>query len=195
MKKRAILIFGLLVMGSMVFAYDLSVGGGLLFGYVNDKWEDFGASWDEPRDLTFSRMQFGGFAFFGTRYTEFNFTIRLSNNDIERRRKYGARETDNFSDTLLALSVGGYAKYPFTLSETFVLFPTIGIDFDATEDLLYLWFRGGVGIDYFFSERFFLRGQALYGYGINLPYVIYPTDFTIKPGHGPLFKVGLGWMF
>ena len=190
MKKIAILTLCLLVLGSTVFAYDLSVGFGAVFGIVNDTWiptreNKIDNDWS---DLDYNRTQFGGFAFFGTRYTEFNFSLRYSLNDWE---------VD--SDETLMLSVGAYAKIPISLGTTFVIFPTIGVDFDAVDYFTYLWFRGGVGLDVFFSERFFLRGQALYGYGIE-PFLMLSADYSagyeeVTPGHGPFFKLGLGWMF
>ena len=197
MKKIIVFALSLFLFGTMIFAYDMSVGAGFVFGNVNDTWENYGTP-DNRRDISFNRKQYGGFAFFGTKYTEFNCTVRLSRNEWERKWKTGehAGEVDKMDpDTLLMLSVGAYGKYPFNLSESVMLFPTIGLDFDAVEGYTYLWFRGGAGLDLFFTERFFLRGQALYGYGIKPPLINRKEDTTVKPGHGALFKLGVGWMF
>ena len=186
MKKITILTLCLLALGSTIFAYDLSVGFGAVYGIVNDTLDD-GDIWE------FHRNQYGAFAFFGTRYTEFNFAVRLSNNDYEGKEK---------DDITLMLNVGAYGKIPIPLGTTLVLFPTIGVDFDAVEDFTYLWLRGGVGLDVFFTERFFLRAQALYGYGIAPLFLIEKATGkdtggyeNITPSHAPLFKVGIGWMF
>ena len=199
MKKITIVTLCLLALGSTVFAYDLSVGFGAVFGIVNDKFEasrEYKTEYDWT-DLDFSRLQYGAFAFFGTRYTEFNFSARLS------RNKFVFADTgEEDNDDTLMLTVGAYGKIPISFGTTFVLFPTIGIDFDAVDRDMYLWFRGGLGLDIFFTERVFLRAQALYGYGIAPFYLIekatgkYDGGYeNIKPGHGPLAKLGIGWMF
>ena len=196
MKKKAIITLCLLALGTTIFAYDMSVGFGGVFGLVKDKWENVSAP-DHTRDFQFSQTQFGGFFFFGTRFTEFNFTVRYSNNDI-KRKFYVREDMDlpvNIHDETLMLSVGGYGKYPFSLGTKIVLFPTLGVDFDAVDECLYLWGRGGIGLDVFFTERFFLRAQGLYGYGINIPVIGEESDITYTPGHGPLIKLGVGWMF
>jgi len=198
MKRVAILALSLFVFGPMIFAFDLSVGAGFIFGRVNDTWDNYGYLWDDPypNDLAFSRNQYGGFAFFGTKYTDFNFTVRYSNNDIERTWKKTG-EIENISDNSLMLSVGAYVKIPFSIpGSTIVLFPTAGLDFDAVDGYSYIWFRGGVGLDLFFSDRLFLRGQALYGYGIAPPVILNDYgDMVVKPGHGLVAKVGIGRMF
>ena len=192
MKKITIITFCLLALGSTIFAYDLSVGFGAVYGIVKDRWD-----LDDGTNNVFTRNQYGGFAFFGTRYTEFNFSVRYSANDFIRMDG----TPDN--DSTLMLNVGAYGKFPIPLGTMFVLFPTIGVDFDAVEGFTYLWFRGGIGLDVFFTERFFLRGQALYGYGIEPFFLLskatglnYNDDWEkVTPGHGPFFKLGIGWMF
>jgi len=183
MKKITIITLCLLVFGSTVFAYDMSVGFGALYGYVNDTFDTGVRTYD------FNRQQFGGFAFFGTKYTDFNFSIKYSLNDWERT----GQSPNEGSDKLLVLSVGAYGKFPFPLGNRLVIFPTLGVDAEAVEILMYLWFRGGAGLDAFITEKVFLRAQALYGYGIS---VFLPDGYeSAKPGHAPLFKLGIGWMF
>jgi hypothetical protein len=189
MKKFTIITLCLLTLGSTIFAYDLSVGFGAVYGIVNDTWD-----FTDNTYIDFNRNQYGAFAFFGTRYTEFNFSVRLSNNDYENRVR---------DDITLMLNVGAYGKIPIPLGTMFVFFPTIGVDFDAVEDFTYLWFRGGVGLDVFFTERFFLRAQGLYGIGIE-PFFLLSNAINLNynngyekvtPGHGPFAKLGIGWMF
>ena len=186
MKKITTLAFCLFILGSTIFAYDLSVGVGGVYGWMDDTY-----NYKSRDEMRFHRTQFGGSAFFGTKYTEFNFTVRMSQNEWEYW-EYESDETEPGGEDLLVLSVGGYAKYPFSFGTQIVLFPTIGVDFDAIENMIYLWFRAGLGLDIFFTERFFLRGQALYGYGLTF---MSPDFKTATPGHCPFFKVGFGWMF
>ena len=199
MKKIVILIFCLLALGASVFAYDMSVGFGGTFGIVKDRWEAPDEYKNDPEhdfdsDIDFTRMQFGGFGFFGTRYTEFSFTVRVSRNNLVYTDRAYSNPDREIDDTTIMLSVGAYGKRPFSLGKSFDLFPTIGVDFDAVDWVIYIWFRGGLGLDLFVTERSFIRGQALYGYGISL----LSNDNSYKPitpGHGPLFKLGVGWMF
>jgi hypothetical protein len=197
MKKIFILAISLFAFSSMIFAYDMSVGVGFIYGSVNDTYDNYGYDKNppDPHDLVFNRTQYGAFAFFGTRYTDFNFAVRYSNNDFEGKWETG--ETSEGNDTSLMLSVGAYVKIPFSIpGSSIVLFPTIGLDFDAVDDYTYIWFRGGIGMDLFFSERFFLRGQALYGYGIAPPVILNDYgDMVVKPGHGLVAKVAIGRMF
>ena len=192
MKKIVILALGFFLFCSMAFAYDLSAGVGFAYGLINDKWENYYSDIDP---FSPSRNQFGGFAFFGTRYTEFNFSVRYSLN------KWEDEDGDKNTDSALMLSVGAYFKYPFTLSSAIVLFPTIGIDFDGVENFSYLWFRGGIGLDVYFTERVFLRIQGLYGYGIAPPFIMNDLKYddgskiVVTPGHGPVARLGIGWMF
>jgi len=96
-----------------------------------------------------------------------------------------------------AFQVGLYLKRPFNLSENFVLFPTIGADFEYTVDSNSewwhdIWARAGMGLDFFFAGNFFLRGHALYGAAFPVGGADY---FGVKLSHGFLAKVGIGWMF
>ena len=197
MRKILLMALCFLVLGSTAFALDLVIGGGGLFGYTFEQYEIY----DEDEYLyrnDNNAMVFGGFAFFGTHYTEFNFSVRYSQNDLVY-----IDDGEKNKDNTLMLSVGAYGKFPFLLGTKFVLFPTLGVDFDAVDDFTYLWLRGGLGLDIFFTERFFLRGQALYGYAIE-PFLLLSkaTDLNynsayekVTPGHGPFFKLGIGWMF
>jgi hypothetical protein len=198
MMRKTILALFMFALGTTVFAFDMTIGIGGVFGFNNEEWH-----WrEDPPDFPFSSntdynyTQYGGFAFFGTRFTEFNFSLRLSKNEWYVKRSDGNEFPGD--STTLAFSVGAYLKYPFNLGNRFVLFPTIGVDFDTPQTLLYLWIRGGLGIDFFFTERFFIRGQGLYGLGMDIGTDrLYEYEgLTIKkPFYGPLFKAALGWMF
>jgi hypothetical protein len=47
-------------------------------------------------------------------------------------------------------------------------------------------------MDYFFTDRIFLRSHLIYGAAIP---VGGPDDIGATFGHGLLLKVGVGWMF
>lgn len=189
MKKIIIAVFCALALGSTAFAYDLSVGFGGVYGYINDSWEVTSQAvrdW-EWSSGTANRIQYGGFAFFGNRYTDFNFSVKYSNNT------FTYPVWDDYKISYLTLSVGAYGKFPISFWR-FILFPTIGVDFEDLNEFLILWGRGGLGLDFFFTDRLFLRGQALYGYGIHF-LQLQEGYKSITPGHAPLFKLGFGMMF
>jgi len=199
MRKITILGLFLFILGSTIFAYDIAVGAGGVYGLNREEWFWKANPPDFPysSNTNYKRTQYGGFAFFGNRFTEFNFSLRISNNDWEVNRSDGEK-LPSADDTTLAFSVGAYFKFPFTLGNRFVLFPTIGVDFDIPEEVLFLWIRGGMGVDFFLTQRFFLRVQGLYGLGMDIgtDRLRGYEDLTItKPFYGPFFKAAFGYMF
>ena len=218
MKRAVLLLLCLAAMASGAFAMDKAVGGGIMFNYSRTIGK-MDLTWmGEPNyDWDLARNGFGGFAFFGLgRYVELNlgFLYKKPGTIKESYTEYGVKyegeeEGSDFLDGSVALQFGAYFKYPFVLSDRFVLFPTVGIDYEFTlnkgdvsstgwvwwDDL---WFRGGVGLDIFFSERLFLRTHFIYG--VAVPIAV-DKDFKdyFGPGpkfsHGLLVKAGLGFMF
>jgi len=201
MKKFIALALFLILITSGAFAMDKAIGGGLLFNhsktsgtfknllYAGDKW-----------DWTMSRNGFGGFAFFGLgRFIELNFGIMYKNpQELSLESSYGSgtrKAKDAGLEGTSALQFGVYFKYPFVLTDRFVLFPTAGIDYELTlstddwwDDL---WLRLGAGVDFFLGERVFLRGHFIYGVGVPIG-----EDYlNLKITHGLLIKVGIGFMF
>ena len=188
------------------FALERNIGGGLLFnasstsgtmknlfvpelGYFNVDW-------------SMGRTGFGAFAFFGlNRFIEFNLGFLYKNPGDFKVTVGGATMNSDASDegikSTAALHFGVYGKYPFILSPIIVLFPTIGSDFELTlsgdnswwHDL---WFRGGIGLDFFFTETMFLRSHLIYGVGIPIGG---DANLGTNFSHGLLVKLGLGWMF
>ena len=161
MKKLIVLALCLLVTVSGAFATDMVVGGGLLFHNITD---DYGNSESGP----------GIFGFFGpNQFLELNAGISF----------YSVEGYD-----FKTFQVGIYGKYPIPLSDMLVVFPTGGIDYEMPlgDDLegYLLWFRGGAGLDIFFSEKLFVRSHVILGYAMG--------DYG--SGFGYLAKVGIGFM-
>ena len=152
MKKFFTLALFLAFVTSGAFAMDKAAGGGILFHNIEDNWGT------------------GLFGFLGFHYVEINAGFSMYFDD---------------TFTLQTIQIGIYGKYPIPIGDRLVLFPTVGGDYEffigeaASEGVI--WLRGGVGIDLFFTERFFLRSHLLAGYG-----------YSALSG---LIKVGLGWMF
>jgi len=200
MKKFLLFAFCLSVIVSGAFALDMTFGVGGLFNYSTTY-----GTWNENKidiEWSLSRMGFGGYAFFGvSRFFEFNLGLLYkSPNTFNYKGKDTGSDTADASDwgNALAVQFGAYYKYPFNISEKFVYFPTIGVDYEFSlaaasegwwDDL---WLRGGVGLDVFFTERIFLRSHLIYG-------AAYPMrgakEDNLYLTHGLLAKLGVGWMF
>jgi hypothetical protein len=98
MKRIIILALCLLVLGTSAFGLDKAVGGGGML------WHAF----SEGDSLT----AFGGFAFFGLgQYVELNAGV-ISISDLDTT----------------GLAFGIYGKYPISISDRVVVFPTGGVD-------------------------------------------------------------------
>ena len=206
MKRAVVLLVLLAVMVSGVFAMDKTVGGGLLY---NGAWTRFDDTYYKT-EYTLSRTGLGAFGFFGiSQYLELNFGIlaKIPNKITAKDPYYGTvtYTGDELGlDTTSALQLGIYGKYPIPLSDRLVIFPTGGVDFEFTigteadewgwawwHDL---WFRVGGGVDFFLTDRLFLRSHIIYGLGIPIGGPDW-DDLDMKLSHGLLIKAGVGFMF
>ncbi|MDR0628973.1 MAG: hypothetical protein LBG24_04930 [Treponema sp.] len=194
MKKGVVLGFCLLLLlGSGAFALEKAAGGGILVGGTFQGGDVPGASGDT---WTFDRTSFGGFGFFSlSQYVEFNiaFMYKTGEATVTYQGQTYSAPSDSVPQPTVALGFGAYGKYPIPISDRFVFFPTGGVDFELNFEEYWwndLWIRGGAGIDFFFSDTFFLRGHVIYGAAVPLG-----GDLDPKVGHGFLAKAGLGFMF
>jgi len=194
MRKSTLMMLCLLVLGSTAFAMDLAIGAGGLFGYTREQYEiyDDGEFWYRNDNDAFV---YGGYAFFGlSRYMEANISVYAGTNSATYTYWNEEKEEDEYQGS--QVGIGLYLKRPFTLSDRFVFFPAIGVDVQNNVGGLDLWVRGGLGLDIFFTEKVFLRFQALYGYDFLLIYKGALNENTeALPTHGPVAKLGLGWMY
>ena len=212
MKRLVVLVLCLVLMGGSLFAMDMVFGGGIMYNHSTTVGQmtnvyDYDSRFYYDFDWSLTRNGFGGFVFFGfNKYIELNLGFLYKNPDEMKMTVtalgYTETVTEDFSDLDLestgALQFGAYFKYPIPLSDNFVFFPTVGLDMEITTGSNNawwndIWLRGGIGLDIFFSERFFLRGQVLYGY--EIPFGDNADFLGLDYGHGALIKVGLGWMF
>jgi hypothetical protein len=201
MEKVLGIVLCLLVMGTAAFAQDKVIGAGGMYNFANTfgtlDWKGFNGENKPASNWAMTRNGFGGFVFFGARFFELNLGALLKNPDVFNieGEKWTTEESQLFET--FAFQFGIYLKYPFNLSGKFVLFPTIGADFEYTVDSNAewwhdIWARAGLGLDFFFAERFFLRGQAIYGAAFPIAGANY---LGVKISHGLLAKLGLGWLF
>jgi opacity protein-like surface antigen len=198
MRKVALITLCLLVMGSTAFAMDLVMGAGGLYGFSFEEY-DYRQTEDHPSSHEDVKATgYGGYIFFGlSRFMEASISVEFKDNaSVETWYEDGTEQTyeSEYLGTRVGVSV--YGKYPFPVSDNVVLFPTIGVDLNDHMGGLDIWLRGGVGVDIFLGKRVFLRGQAIYGIGTILVYKgSLNENTTAGPAHGPIFKLGLGWMY
>ncbi|MDR1637289.1 MAG: porin family protein [Treponema sp.] len=192
MKKTVVVALFLTVLGTTVFALDKAAGGGLLLGGTFQGGSESVLGYDA--DWTYNRTSFGAFGFFGlSQYVEFNLGFLYKAGEGTVSTKYDKFDLE--IDPTTALQLGAYGKYPFPISDKFVVFPTAGMDVELTlSDENWwsdLWIRAGAGVDYFFTDALFLRGHFIYG--VAIPF----NEQDVHPdvGHGFLVKVGVGYMF
>jgi opacity protein-like surface antigen len=183
--KKSISILVLVALGaaaSFAQEFNMSAGGGALFDLgipmVNDV-EDLG-------------LTIGGFGFFDATYAEADVAF-----------SYGL-STGGGGFYTLGLEFGVLGKYPFKLG-SITLFPLLGVRYnlilaagneggssDNALDSSFLGFQAGAGIDYFFSDAIFFRGELL----CNLDLVPFNADSDdIISSIGPRVKVGVGYKF
>ena len=203
MKKILGVAFFLFAMGTTVFAQDNAIGVGAMYNNANTFGTLDQAGFYQESGLNgksnwaMNRNGLGGFVFFGARFFELNLGVLWKNpNGINIDGEKNTNEYSQLFETF-AFQAGIYLKRPFNLSEKFVLFPTIGADFEYTVDINDewwhdIWARAGIGLDFFFADSFFLRGQALYGAAFPIGGA---DGLSARISHGLLAKVGIGWMF
>ena len=219
MKKFAVLALCLMVTVSGVFAMDKAFGGGLLFNAGSTIFSQSYSEYDYyygniyvSNDYELSRNGFGAFAFFGiSQFWELNLgllvktpdTMKVSytyEDDYEQISGSDSAKVSDYLDSVAALQLGLYFKYPIPINDSFVFFPTGGIDLELTlggdSDWDWwsdFWFRVGVGVDYFINEKMFLRGHLIYG--LAVPFGGFIDEYADSAiGHGLLIKFGIGLM-
>ena len=198
MRKIVLIAFYFLVLGSAVYAADLVIGGGGLFGMTWEQYHypDGDGYTNDIQDV--NATTFGAFIFFGlNRYIEGSIAVYAGNNKYTETWNYN-RVPDSDEGEFMSSQIGFslYLKYPFVLGN-FVLFPTLGTDLQNNNGGLDLFLGGGVGFDVYIGPKLFIRTQAIYKAGYLM---LYKGDLnedteTKFPAHGPHIKFGLGWNY
>ena len=193
MKRIIVLALFLVVLASGVFALDNNWGFGGGYNYSTTTGNMYGYDW------SMDRYGFNAFLFFGiSRFIELNVGYVQKVPEGIWVDGYYSSVAGQVEDAG-ALQAGIYGKIPIPLGTRFVFFPTLGADFEFTlfsdgqsEWWHDLWLRAGVGLDFFITEKFFLRWHALGGYAFSFGG---DPDLNAQNGFGLLTKLGIGWMF
>jgi len=210
MKKKVVLVLlmaTLLAGGAFAQEKFFSAGAGLLlvpsFGEIKMTQPYVG-------DISVKTSRFGiGFnAFFDAKYAELNVGLL-----------FGRQKTEIFGFSneidLSEITLGLIGKYPFSISDKFVIFPFAGLDvnfnlaakqdgkdvdlegYTRVEAYTSLSILFGVGFDFSITEAIYLRAEA--GYGIVLNSKAYQdiadaSDAKIIQGKVPI-KLAVGFRF
>lgn len=182
MAKKGLIVVVLAAFGAAgVFAQGLSLSagvGGLIGG-------DFGGGAEgtiSGFSMKYETPYFGGgaFAFFDATYAELSLAFMGGGG----KSKFTMTGTDS-EETDLSIAnfnIGLLGKYPFAINDKLSLFPLLGIDYQiclslktdgedyegldgdgGPGDFSALWFKFGGGLDFAFTEKIYLRFEALYG--------------------------------
>ncbi|MDR0599402.1 MAG: hypothetical protein LBG84_04890 [Treponema sp.] len=190
--------------------FHFSAGGG---GYFTS---DFGGGVTATYQGTTDTVKLpyaggGGFVFLDATYLEVSLGV------------FGAAGSEKFQTHTVDLSgsgldIGFALKYPMVMSGKLLIFPLAGVTYrfmlsvkedgfkvDNPEDLNSLWFKGGGGFDFYFTEHGFFRAQILYGLRleediekklISLLKRTYPgLSGSSRLGHGLEATIALGYSF
>ena len=180
-------------------------GGGFFAGHLQG-----GAEWPSPTGtVIYNTPYMGGgvFGFFDTRFLEFSLGFFMGRGVFTQ--DFGHRDVSH-NWNITALDIGLMGKYPFQLSDNLNLFPLLSVNYRLTPFLSgpgmlvdtgnfnALWFSLGGGLDFYLSERTFLRGTAAYGLRLRNSYenaLAAQQGGTTRLAHGPTARLAIGFRF
>ncbi|MDR1468427.1 MAG: hypothetical protein LBT00_03965 [Spirochaetaceae bacterium] len=207
MKKVFSILTVAVILATAAWAQDFSIsagGGGLLAGdglLVGDFAGGFKKGGDKT---TYPYIGGGGFVYVDATYAELSVGFLVGSGDVES-------DSGNTPWTLSSLNLGLLGKFPFALSDALTIFPAAGIEYqrvlsakkdgkevDEPGDYSALWIKAGAGLDVRFAERFYFRGEVLFG--IRLANKAEKDEADSGDGEtvlglGPTVKLGVGYRF
>ncbi|GHV84313.1 hypothetical protein AGMMS50212_16530 [Spirochaetia bacterium] len=229
MKKTIAILVFLKVVCSTVFGQDfsISVGAGGIFnaalgGGINGESTNMGIK--QTYSVFDEQIAGGGFIFFDATYAEINVSYILGSATSKvTSEASGIGVTIEDKGTFSSINFGLLGKYPFEISDSFYLFPLLGIEYqlflsrknkdekeyknlddeESPKDFSALWFKLGIGADINITDQLYIRPEILYGIRLKNKYEDdgkeylssrYPNT-EIGLGHGPTVKIGIGYRF
>ncbi|GMO30910.1 MAG: hypothetical protein Pg6A_20370 [Termitinemataceae bacterium] len=215
-------------------AFSISAGiGGFTGGDFGGGAEGTGTFQSQTFKLIFEAPYFGGgaYAFIDATYAELTLGIYGGKGKVKQTYESpaGSPPADEYDISYMNFNIGLLGKYPFMLNKKLSLFPLLGIEYDIClsakdedgeyegldgdgkpADFSALWFKLGGGLDFSFTEKVYLRFEALYGLRLaskaendmkdfiddslsNIPGI--STDTKTLLGHGLTAKIAVGFKF
>ena len=206
MKKIAILALLALVATGAFAQARVSLGGGLLMDYSANNGV-LGSNFFSGERI----FSIGGFVFFDATYIEVDLGISYGSVTFYHKEVNSLHTEDGGSYEQLNLAL--LVKYPFEMGKI-TLFPLFGIHYnrilsaklpddtkwvDAEELCSQFGILAGLGLDYHFTDAFFLRSEVLLH--LRFPMKFYKDeadewyDLTATVGAGPQIKIAVGYRF
>jgi hypothetical protein len=226
MKKLLFSVGLLMITSTLSFAVDFTVSAGIagdlspiISSIDTDVPEPYKTTIDELADQKISR---GGFTvFFDATYIELDLGLQFYNIDIKQTGL-------NYKEKQTYFNFGLLGKIPFSTSEKFVISPLFGFDYQILtkvkssfagvsttvdrDDLSTAGYdedyydrfiiKAGIGVDYYITETFYVRGNFTWDFHINTESQKDITDAVEELGyelnilqHGPAFKLAVGYRF
>jgi hypothetical protein len=210
-------------------AFSVSAGaGGLVGGDFGGGAEVTGEQLGIPLSSKIETPYFGGggYVFLDATYAELTFAFFLGGGKYKTSMTYPGNDNLTEGDwSITNFNIGLLLKYPFAINDAFSLFPLVGVDYGIclsakyeleegvsdpvkdAGDLSALWFKAGVGGDFSFTDRIYLRLEALYGIRLankfetdtkdNYVEMLPGADIDAKTslGHGLTAKLAVGFKF
>jgi hypothetical protein len=215
-----VLVAMTLLIAAPAFAGDFAAGGGVLFG--GESGGGIEASGGGAKaTIKFPYGGAGAFAFVDIKFLEASVGYFGGSGDAKVFITGQGTVTGDID--MASFNFSALGKYPFTINERIRVFPMAGIDYQLvtkmeTENEPYtgvdantegeetdfsaLWFRFGVGGDFFITRNIFVRADMLYGIRLankvenDLEDALSAAPSVEKQlGHGFWGKVGVGYKF
>ena len=207
--------------GAFAQGLSLSAGiGGLIGGDFGGGVEGSAGGYEVKAETPY----FGGgaFAFFDATYAELSLAFLGGGAKLKTTMSHGGQSRESELDYSIAnFNIGLLGKYPFAINNKLALFPLLGIDYqvclslkdeDGDEfegidgeggpgDFSALWFKFGGGLDFAFTEKIYLRFEALYGIRLeneaekDMKDGYSAFDPKALLGHGLTAKLAVGYKF
>jgi hypothetical protein len=215
MKKGIAFCLAALAISSGAFAlpeFGMSAGGGGVFDLAFSKLKPKVGGGSDTDGLYAGG---GFFAFFDATYAEADVGMSFG------QLKWSSDGGSDMKFNLVYLDLSLLGKYPIALSDKLSLFPLLGlgghISVSAKHDesgdtlknhsgdeaptlLSSLWIKAGGGVDFFFTDAIFLRGEVLLGYQLASTYETSEDDGVGKMvdatgAFAPTVKIAVGYKF
>jgi opacity protein-like surface antigen len=152
------------------------------------------------KELSMEYFAGGPYAFFDAKYAELTLAFFIGGGESRNDAKImGVSSSSTANVSVSSLNIGLLGKYPFSINNKLSVFPLLGIEYQAflavqdedgndwkgvdgdggPGDFSALWFKLGGGLDYAFTQKLYLRFEALLG--LRLPNKVELDGFDNDP--------------
>lgn len=223
MKKIVSILLVLALVSAGLFAFDMSAGGVFDFtGTANSRKMSKDSDYMKEA-VNINVIGFKGY--FDAQYAvaEIGMNVLVGKQkQTYKNTRFNIDSTDRYDVKATFLNMGIFGKYPFAVAEKIKVFPMLGLDFDIPlsvkvkvgdkyekaesddkKEYNRVWLDMGAGADFFVTDNFYVRPQAMFGIKLNETKEdkdtkelakAYDTKFS-KFGYKFNIGVGVGYKF